>query len=997
MINRVRNQKGAVPIHIPLLLFLYTMVFLIGLEFVMLFWLNNSLNNAASQMAKAAATNTNLPVTDVRGRCLQAAQGLNTIGPGYSIRVKEDFIQGLQGGMKNYSISDLAFNENSTEKTLRNHLATMGAARPNGFWTGAGSNAQFGGCFAVRNPVTKQINYHVVIHSGCTWPVMTRGLFSAFRRMSNAADVQRTAGFCGWLEGKGVFGAKASGLDTEGIGRALYAAGVRPCVFCTNSTCDHERQNDQTRILPNNVSADGLITGATGVARPFAEYSPNNPNRPRANTVAVGSGKRVYAIDQWPQARGGFCERCGDNGPKPCPAYNTVSPSMPSHQYCKGEDKKPAGIQTIANCGDIDPLILVGLRYACQGQSFPDGQIIPTKVLGRCDHYFKVLPCGAQKPVEMPHVAGDVTDLDGKGNPIIIRKTAGACTKTQAVCRTDSVEVKPWVGPFHAIGVNSDGDPEQMHEKIREDYNKVDKDKGALANPLDQLIPYNQFCDVCNPGSPRCGYFGTCRNTDTYWKEAKVVLRGQWWTNTSFYELNPMYFELECKYRRDCQLQHCCWGVWHNERQKLVDYCAQRAIGRQQGERSPKCGKNKYNTWYFKGVPNAEAQGHSATTLPRDGGFPLCSEDSVKKGPNRTGECCAVDVDMSRSRIRCPQFKPRSPSPSDLVPAKPCLSCKPGDLKCKIRCNKDKHYKGGFCPNAECFRLNGRCIITRKLCLYGKNCKIQTTSTTTTTTTSGWIITTSGIDTCYYNCGPGAKPGPTGPGTTPSSSGETSSSSSSGDCEKQCQLYYSPLIISLDSSELQQSANKVDFALNPNSVASSAYAWLKASNKQGFVALDFNHNGIIDDGSELMGNYTNNKSYKNAYAALAGELDINHDGLINGEELQALVLWQDLNEDGISQADEIKPLSTLGVTEINTGSNLETGKISIGSDSYATPYSNAGIKSVIDGKEVVGKSWDVWLKQYHLANHKPSAQTVSLWDQLGKLFVSLKDSLLRKV
>jgi hypothetical protein len=95
-------------------------------------------------------------------------------------------------------------------------------------------------------------------------------------------------------------------------------------------------------------------------------------------------------------------------------------------------------------------------------------------------------------------------------------------------------------------------------------------------------------------------------------------------------------------------------------------------------------------------------------------------------------------------------------------------------------------------------------------------------------------------------------------------------------------------------------------------LSSSAY-WL---------ALDRNSNGQIDNGGELFGNATLLRSGRKAphgYIALA-EFDDNQDGRIdeNDEVFSRLVLWRSpLPQGGSDPADEIRRLSTAGVTAIS--------------------------------------------------------------------------------
>ena len=148
------------------------------------------------------------------------------------------------------------------------------------------------------------------------------------------------------------------------------------------------------------------------------------------------------------------------------------------------------------------------------------------------------------------------------------------------------------------------------------------------------------------------------------------------------------------------------------------------------------------------------------------------------------------------------------------------------------------------------------------------------------------------------------------------------------------------------------------------------------------MAIDLNKNGSIDDGSELFGNYTAKHSFQNGYEALEAIADQNKDKLITGTELNQLVLWQDANEDGISQSHEIQSLKQLGITQLDAGKNLSMQKTQIAEGIYAMPSSESGVLSG-SGK---GKSWDLWFEKY------PNTQDftkISFWQKFTKLFNKL--------
>jgi Ca2+-binding RTX toxin-like protein len=88
-------------------------------------------------------------------------------------------------------------------------------------------------------------------------------------------------------------------------------------------------------------------------------------------------------------------------------------------------------------------------------------------------------------------------------------------------------------------------------------------------------------------------------------------------------------------------------------------------------------------------------------------------------------------------------------------------------------------------------------------------------------------------------------------------------------------------------------------------------AWI--SSKDGFLSLDVNQNGLIDNGSELFGTSTSD-----GFSVLA-QSDVNADGRIDASDLifANLRLWKDENSDGISQPSELITMSQAGVLSID--------------------------------------------------------------------------------
>jgi hypothetical protein len=132
-----------------------------------------------------------------------------------------------------------------------------------------------------------------------------------------------------------------------------------------------------------------------------------------------------------------------------------------------------------------------------------------------------------------------------------------------------------------------------------------------------------------------------------------------------------------------------------------------------------------------------------------------------------------------------------------------------------------------------------------------------------------------------------------------------------------------PLTLDLDGDGIETTAqsgwNGVLFDHN-NDDKKTATGWL--SGDDGFLVMDRNGNGTIDNGTELFGDNTqlsNGDTASDGFAALA-DIDSNQDGLIdvNDSAFANLRVWQDKNQDGVSQPDELKTLDQLGIASLST-------------------------------------------------------------------------------
>lgn len=131
-----------------------------------------------------------------------------------------------------------------------------------------------------------------------------------------------------------------------------------------------------------------------------------------------------------------------------------------------------------------------------------------------------------------------------------------------------------------------------------------------------------------------------------------------------------------------------------------------------------------------------------------------------------------------------------------------------------------------------------------------------------------------------------------------------------------------PLILDLDDDGIETTNVKdgAYFDHDGNGFAEQS-GWAGADD--GLLVMDRNGDGIINDGKELFGDQTilnNGQRASNGFQALS-DLDSNADGKIDANDtaFANLKVWQDIDGDGYSSADELKTLSDVGITSLNTG------------------------------------------------------------------------------
>jgi hypothetical protein len=155
--------------------------------------------------------------------------------------------------------------------------------------------------------------------------------------------------------------------------------------------------------------------------------------------------------------------------------------------------------------------------------------------------------------------------------------------------------------------------------------------------------------------------------------------------------------------------------------------------------------------------------------------------------------------------------------------------------------------------------------------------------------------------------------------------------------------YDSPLILDLNGDGVQtvDISQGTTFDLHATGAA-QATGWVDAHD--GLLVIDLNSDGKINSGAELFGNSTllaDGKNATNGWTALA-QHDSNVDGKMDAQDavFDALMVWQDANSNGVTDAGELLSLKEVGVASINLSHDntitLQSGNLLQGISSYTS-------------------------------------------------------------
>jgi Ca2+-binding RTX toxin-like protein len=142
---------------------------------------------------------------------------------------------------------------------------------------------------------------------------------------------------------------------------------------------------------------------------------------------------------------------------------------------------------------------------------------------------------------------------------------------------------------------------------------------------------------------------------------------------------------------------------------------------------------------------------------------------------------------------------------------------------------------------------------------------------------------------------------------------------------------WDPIVLDLDGDgyELTTQRNSgVHFEFDGDGFAEKT-GWVRPDD--GFLILDANANGIVDDSSEFFGDET-----QGGFVELATH-DLNSDGTINSSDavFSQLQVWRDANSDGVTDSGELVTLMDLGIVSISVLGATPAEPIDIGGNTIA--------------------------------------------------------------
>ena len=148
-----------------------------------------------------------------------------------------------------------------------------------------------------------------------------------------------------------------------------------------------------------------------------------------------------------------------------------------------------------------------------------------------------------------------------------------------------------------------------------------------------------------------------------------------------------------------------------------------------------------------------------------------------------------------------------------------------------------------------------------------------------------------------------------------------------------------PLVLDLDGDGVALTSAKDGALFDMSGAGAVRTAWVRGKD-DALLCIDLNGNGVIDSGAELFSDafLLNGRRARDGFEALAladsPRNSGNGDGRVDSSDAlyNQLMLWRDVNGDGVSQSDELSDLRSAGVEALGTQSRHESSTDEHGND-----------------------------------------------------------------
>lgn len=173
-------------------------------------------------------------------------------------------------------------------------------------------------------------------------------------------------------------------------------------------------------------------------------------------------------------------------------------------------------------------------------------------------------------------------------------------------------------------------------------------------------------------------------------------------------------------------------------------------------------------------------------------------------------------------------------------------------------------------------------------------------------------------------------------------------------------LNSSPLVLDINNSgtiDLISLANSTTYWDIDQDGFAELSGWVDSVD--GLLAIDLNSNGVIDDNSELFGTMDTD-----GFTVL-GAYDLNADSVINAEDAvwDDLIVWQDTDEDGFSDAGELHTMGDFAIVSID----LNATEVSQTNQGHSVTHTSTFTVDTGGGGTATRAIHDVWF-QYNNVN-----------------------------